>query len=230
MTVAKATPENVAAFVNDEDIQHYVAAVAKVTPMLPSVILAQWGNETAWGTSVAFVDGHNVAGISSGGRVIDYVSLVAGVNAYIQTIGLPYYDAVHAAKDAGPIAQARALGESPWAGGHYTGVAPFDYPGGALVAEIEAFDLARFDSLLEAGPGTIPPPPPAFSHLAPAVAARIVVAAFVLVLDRTPTEAEWATWIDGLTRGEREPAQLVAELTHEPQSFVSPLVVRDAPK
>lgn len=223
-------PANVAAFVNDEAVQRAAAHVAKVTPMLPSVLLAQWGNETAWGTSSAFVNGHNLAGISSGGEIINYATLGACVVAYVETIDLGSYDAVRAAKDAGPVAQAKALGESPWAGGHYTGTAPFDYPGGALVAELEAFDLVRFDTLLGAGPGTTPPPPQAFSHLAPAVAARIVVAAYVLVLDRTPTEAEWAAWIDGLTQGTHEPAQLVAELSHEPQSFVSPLVVRDAAK
>jgi hypothetical protein len=223
-------PEDVARFLANEAILHYCAAASKAIGWWPSVVLAQWGNETAWGTSEAFVGGHNFAGVSSGGKVLSYPNYPAGLAAYEWVAKLGYYDAVTQAHKDGPIVQARKLGASPWAGGHYTGDGAYAYPGGALVDEIVSYDLERFDNLDGHGPGTPPPPPPPFSKLDDLTASRLVLAAYVLVLNRTPTGAEFSTWVDAFNDGAREPANLLEELTLEPQSFVSPLVARDSPK
>lgn len=219
-----AEPADVARFVDDEAVRRYCAQASKETGVLPSVILAQWGCETAWGTSLAWVHGHNFAGVSSGGRVLDYPNYPAGLEAYVWVMKLPLYEPVRAAAEHGPIEEAQALGASPWAGDHYEGDAPFDYPGGLLVDEIESYFLARFDALL--GTNGPDPVPPKFQEHAPAVASRIVCFAFALVLNRTPTDAEWLAWTTALERGLREPANLLEELTLEPQSFVAAVVRR----
>jgi Mannosyl-glycoprotein endo-beta-N-acetylglucosaminidase len=229
MTTPAPVPEDVARFLANEAILTYCAQASKARSVWPSVILAQWGIETAWGTSSAFVDGHNFAGISSGGQVLSYPNYPAGLEAYVWVLGLDYYAAVREAHESGPIDQAYALGASPWAAGHYR-AAGSTVDGSLLVQVIEAYGLERFDALDGGGPGTPPPPPPPFAKLDNATASRIVHAAYVLVLNRTPTGAEFSTWVDSLEAGVREPAQLVEELTLEPQSFLSPLVRRDAPK
>jgi hypothetical protein len=221
-----ALPRDVARFLGNDAILRYCAAASKAIGWWPAVILAQWGNETAWGTSVAFVEGKNFAGVSSGGKVLSYPNYPAGLAAYEWVAKLSYYDAVRAAHDAGPIAEAKALGESPWAGGHYEGDGAFAYPGGALVEEIQLYDLARFEYLDGTGPGKPPPPPPPFAKLDDLTASRIVIEAHLLVLNRTPTGAEFSTWVDALGAGVREAAELVEELSSEPQSFLSPMVTR----
>jgi len=227
MARPKGDPANVAAFVDDDAVRRYCAQAAKATGVLPAVILAQWGCETAWGTSSAYVDGHNFAGISSGGVVIEYPTFAAGLAAYVDVLNLAIYEPVRAAAADGPVAEAKALGASPWAGDHYEGDGAYAYPGGVLVDEIESFNLASFDDLLDPTGPEPPKPPAAFSKLAPPVAARLVVFAYLLVLNRTPLDSEYATWTAALEGGTREPANLLEELTLEPQSFVSPVVTRD---
>lgn len=230
MTRPKGDPADVAKFLANDAIRTYCAKASKATGVLPSVILAQWGCETAWGTSSDFVDGHNFAGISSGGVVIAYPNYPAGLEAYIEVLNLAIYEPVRAAAADGPDAEAKALGASPWAGDHYQGDPPYDYPGGVLVEEIADYNLAQFDALLGSNGPEPAPPPPAFSKLAAPVAWRLVLLAFALVLNRTPTDSEALTWTTALEDGTREPANLLEELTLEPQSFVSPVVARDAPK
>ncbi len=223
-------PVDVARFLANDAILHYCAEASKARQLWPSVVLAQWGIETAWGTSEAFVNGHNFAGVSSGGKVLAYANYAEGLAAYIWVLGLDYYAAVRAAHDEGPVAQAHALGASPWAASHYR-AAGSDVDGSLLVDVIADYGLERFDATLDgSGPGTPPPPPPAFAKLDDATASRLVIAAYVLVLNRTPTGAEFSTWVDALGAGEREGANLLEELTLEPQSFLSPLVARDRPK
>lgn len=86
------------------------------TGLLPSVILSQWQDETAGGTSKAFVKGNNYAGISYAG-VSSFPTRAAGLNAYISVILQSTYVKVRMA--VGWQAQAMALGLSPWAAGHY---------------------------------------------------------------------------------------------------------------
>jgi hypothetical protein len=108
-----------------------------------SVILAQWALETGWGSSVAWLEGHNPAGISGGGHPLSYSSVQEGMNAYVETMRLEYYNGVRQARPQGAIAQAKALGISPWDAGHYGGAAN---PGSTLVAIIEQHNLQRFDA------------------------------------------------------------------------------------
>lgn len=105
-------------FINDYGSYAQIAAQQTGVPW--QTILAQWANETGWGTSPAFVTGHNFAGVSPGGSVAYYPSVSAGLAAYIQTLNLPIYASVRTAAAQGPVAAAAALGQSPWAGSHYT--------------------------------------------------------------------------------------------------------------
>lgn len=140
---------------NPQDFINDVLAYAQrgaQTGLMVSVILAQWANETGWGSSPYFTDGHNPAGISPGGVVAAYPSLDAGVAAWIQTMDLPYYDAVRSAQ--GRNAQAVALGESPWAGSHYDNGSG---PGSMLIEIINENNLWTYDGPAP-GPGPGPQP------------------------------------------------------------------------
>jgi cell wall-associated NlpC family hydrolase len=124
------------------------------THVLPSVILAQWAIETGGGTSPAFVQGNNYAGVSYAG-VTYFPTRQAGLNAYIATLNLSYYAAVRSAQ--GSTAQAIALGASVWAGDHYDEAdwiaagRPADgawtppHPGIDLTAEILNNNLTQYD-------------------------------------------------------------------------------------
>ena len=121
-----------------EELGPWAAWVSPQVGFHPSVILAQWSIETGYGTSVAWIEGHNPAGISAGGTVNSFESVLAGMEAYVETARLPYYDPVRSA--GGAIPQAYALGESPWAAARYG-----DPPGADLVMLMEAEDLFRYD-------------------------------------------------------------------------------------
>lgn len=129
------------------------ARAAADTGLFTSVVLAQWADETGYGTSSAWVYGNNPAGISPDGSIANYPSQAAGYAAYVETMNLDYYDAVRAAKEQGALAQAYALGQSPWAAGHYTGAG--EAPGQSLVDIIETNDLTAYDGL----ESTLNPPP-----------------------------------------------------------------------
>lgn len=138
-------------------VTNYAGAAARAaadTGLWTSVVLAQWCDETAYGTSRAFLYGNNFAGVSPGGVVASYPSQAAGLAAYVETMNLAYYDPVRAAKDAGAREQALALGASPWAAGHYEAIG--GGPGSALVAIIDALDLMKYDG----AEGSLNPQPP----------------------------------------------------------------------
>lgn len=103
------------------------------------VILAQWIDETGNGTSQAWLQGHNYAGVSPGGHVAYYPDRASGLAAYVRTMNAAPYAAVRAAGSIpGAIA---ALGASPWAGSHYGN------PPGADLSRIVAQDnLAQYDT------------------------------------------------------------------------------------
>lgn len=124
--------------------------------LFPSVILAQWALETGWGSSEAWIHGHNPAGISGGGHPLAYPGVQAGMDAYVETIRLSYYDAVREARAKGAEAQARALGASPWDAGHYGGA---DAPGSVLVTIMQEQHLEQQLDGVEA-PTTAPAVPP----------------------------------------------------------------------
>lgn len=141
---------------------------AFVTTMLPyarrasqtlgwpvSMILAQWGVEHGWtlpdfdkwneGNVKAF---NSPTGICYGASVVrDFCAPKtpgAGVAIYIHSAQLHYYSGIAvAARQGGPDAAARALGNSPWDAGHYTSD---NSPGDSLLHAMRAFDLYRYDT------------------------------------------------------------------------------------
>lgn len=124
-------------------------AAAQCPGMLVSVILAQWADETGYGSSQAFVAGNNYAGVSAGGGVNTFPSKAAGLDAYINTLNLPYYNTVRAT--VGWQAQCVALGQSPWAGSKYdandyNAGLPLANPGIDLVNIVTENALTRYDT------------------------------------------------------------------------------------
>lgn len=118
----------------------YARRASQATGVLVSVVLAQWANETAYGTSNDWTVKHNPGNISPGGVVASYPTLDAGVNAWIATMNDGAYASVRAGRTW--RAQAVALGVSPWASGHYddgTG------PGSALIDIITTNKLWQYD-------------------------------------------------------------------------------------
>lgn len=113
------------------------------TGVLTSVILAQWADETGYGESLSWhTASWNFAGISPGGVVASYQNRTFGLTAYIQNLSASTYKSVRQAK--GWQTQAIALGESPWAGGHYD--ATGGGPGSDLIKIIEEFNLVQYDT------------------------------------------------------------------------------------
>ena len=90
-----------------------------------AVLLAQWANETAWGTVVA---GNNLGNIRCGPTTFcTYASLGDFATACIATFHNGLYGAVLAATT--PQAQLAAIVASPWSGNHYGGtLQPFYDP------------------------------------------------------------------------------------------------------
>lgn len=101
------------------DYAGYAQLAAQQTGIPWETIIAQWADETGWGTSTAFVAGHNFAGVSPGGRIATYPDVATGLAAYISTLLDPVYATVRNAGAQGPVAAAQALGASPWAASHY---------------------------------------------------------------------------------------------------------------
>ena len=95
------------------------------------VLLAQWANETAWGTVVV---GNNLGNIRcSATTFCQYASLDDFATGCIATFHNGFYSAVLAATT--PEAQLAALVASPWSGSHYGGTLhPFYDP-------LEAYEM-----------------------------------------------------------------------------------------
>lgn len=126
------------AFVNS--MAPYAVAASKATGINANVILAQWGNETGWGTSHAFKTNFNPAGIGITGSGVagkNYGSIAGGVQAYIDFVNNnSRYQKVKAAGVNNPQAQAIAFGNSGWAAGKYDNGSG---PGSSLIADMNAF-------------------------------------------------------------------------------------------
>lgn len=113
------------------------------TGVLVSVILAQWADETGYGTSQAFVQGNNYAGVSYGGTVNGFPSKTVGLSKYIAVLNQATYNSVRQA--SGWSAQCIALGQSRWATGHYEASHPGS-PGGDLITIIQTYNLTQYDT------------------------------------------------------------------------------------
>lgn len=111
-----------------------------------AVLLAQWANETAWGTSVV---GSNLGNIRcSPTTFCRYASLGDFATACIATFHNGFYNAVLAAKT--PETQLAALVASPWSSNHYGGnLHPFYDPVEVYeMTPAEDETLNRSDSIL----------------------------------------------------------------------------------
>jgi hypothetical protein len=133
----------------------YAEQAHEETDVLVSVVLSQWADETAFGGpdwSVYHNPG-NVGDPAAGGQTT-YSSLQTGVEAYIRTMNNGLYQAVKA--QPGYQGQCLALGDSPWAGGHYiaNGV-----KGLVLIQIIQEQGLTVFDGPAPPGPTPGPTPP-----------------------------------------------------------------------
>jgi hypothetical protein len=111
-----------------------------------AVLLAQWANETAWGTAVA---GNNLGNIRcSPTSFCQYASIDDFAAGCIATFHNGFYNAVLAATT--PAAQLAAIVASPWSAAHYGGtLQPFYDP--VEVYEMtpgEDATLNRSDSIL----------------------------------------------------------------------------------
>jgi hypothetical protein len=158
-------------------IQHVMPAAQAAASHLGipvSVVLAQWLNETGAGTSRAWLEGHNYAGVSflepyqeqlgarlgGEGEILFYPDEQAGLAGYIGRWGDGVYDATRnlwrEAKDAHAVAA--AIEASPWAAGHYGG--------NGLRALIDELNLTQFDG------GAHPAQPPVDGPAVPCGALR----------------------------------------------------------
>lgn len=135
---ANTTGTGPQAFVNS--MAPYAQAASKATGINANVILAQWGNETAWGTSHAWKTNFNPAGIGITGSGVagkNYGSVAGGVQAYIDFVNNnSRYQMVKNAGINNPQAQAIAFGNSGWAFGKYDNGGG---PGSSLIADMQSF-------------------------------------------------------------------------------------------
>ncbi len=142
--------------------------VSAGTGIAAGVLLAQWANETDWGTAWAGAP-NNLGNIRCGpGGAIQscYATLADFAAAAIATWHNGYYGAVLAA--VGPDAQLATICASPWSSGHYGGslaafyapLAAYSYGVGTVGALDEKWltdaDL-RLTAFLGIASGTTPP-------------------------------------------------------------------------
>lgn len=127
------------AFADDVAADARIASARTGVPV--SVIIAQWGIETGWGTSTLWRQSHNYAGIGGPGGFRSYPDRAAGLADWIKVISGRLYDKVRA-HPGDPTAAAVALAESPWDAGHYKGGGA----GNTLLTTIASFGLTRYDS------------------------------------------------------------------------------------
>ncbi len=133
----------------------YARHASQVLGWPVSVILAQWGVEHGW--TLPDFDGWNVGntkafdsptGVCYGAPVVRGFCAPktpgAGLAIYIHAAQLHYYTGIAAAaRQGGPNAAARALGQSPWDAGHYT---VDNSPGDSLLRAMQALNLYRYDT------------------------------------------------------------------------------------
>jgi hypothetical protein len=127
-----------------------------VHPWYVSVLLAQWGLEQGWrlpgytgynwGNSSALPGFPTISGTGQVGSPTQFAyaySAEQGVEIHTIFVKMGNYTHVAAAWSQGAIAQATALGQSPWDYAHYTADGT---PGDALVHLITQYNLTRYDS------------------------------------------------------------------------------------
>lgn len=121
---------------------------SRVVGMYGATPLVQWAVETGYNISGSPPGSNNLAGIEEYNNVTVHGFATIGdfVNAWTQTIEGPLYAAVREAKSI--EAQLLALGQSPWAAGHYAA----DGIDGELLVEVYTENKALIDSLMGTEP------------------------------------------------------------------------------
>ncbi len=122
-----------------------------------SVILGQWGVEHGWnipdytgynwGNSSAIPGFPAVGGTSTPGSPAAFAyayTPLQGVAIYETFTKMRFYVGVWQAYPNGPVAQAEALGQSPWDAGHYDEGGGI--PGQSIINAMNQFNLYRFDN------------------------------------------------------------------------------------
>jgi hypothetical protein len=197
----------------------YAEQASAATGLDVGLIIAQWGNETAWGTEFAEPNNIGNIGVYSGGPNYSYPTLAAGVQAYINFMNGGYM-AKYKAQWMGQSAneQAVIIGSSGYAGGGYNDGGG---PGSSLIADMQeagvggegvapGLTAAQWQALYQAGQegGT------AYLEAAAAAAAQPSGGAAVAT-SSTMTAADW----QAIYTASHEPggAEYLAEMNAQAQ-------------
>ncbi len=114
----------------------YAEQASAATGLDVGLIIAQWGNETAWGTEFAQQNNIGNVGVYGGGPNPSYPTLAAGVQAYINEMNSPAMAKAKAQwQGQSASQQAVVLGNSGYAGGGYNNGSG---PGSDLIADMQA--------------------------------------------------------------------------------------------
>ena len=131
------------------------------TGLNPCLFLAQWADETGWGTSRAFSVCKNLAGINPFDGYADcdgyaqFSSYTQSAQAEVEVLHNGLYGGVLATAGQSFDTQARALGSSPWASGHYNNGGG---PGSSLIT-IYNQDISPYTNCPAGSTPPSPPPP-----------------------------------------------------------------------
>lgn len=143
-----ASKQQVQQFIND--YAPYAMQAQQATGINAQLILAEWGNEVAWGTDWAEKNNIGNVGVYGGGPNPSYGTIQQGVQAYINFINSnSRYQAVKNAGVNNPQAQAVALGESGYASGGYNNGSG---PGSSLIADMDEVAQNGFGSAVTQAP------------------------------------------------------------------------------
>lgn len=122
----------------------YAQQASAATGLDPNLIIAQWGNETAWGTEFAEANNIGNVGVYGGGPNPSYATLAEGVQAYINEMNSPALAKAKAQWQGQSAAQQAAIiGNSGYAGGGYNDGSG---PGSSLIADMSAFGASGAES------------------------------------------------------------------------------------
>jgi flagellum-specific peptidoglycan hydrolase FlgJ len=131
----------------------YASRAAATTGIPVSVIMAQWGIESAYGTSQVYQNNNNLGGIKHVSSSIDigvspsgyakYSDLNQFTQDYIRVMHNGYYDKV--LKAGNKVDAAYALGDSSYAEGKYRN--GDSRPGSSILWTIQNFGLDKYDGL-----------------------------------------------------------------------------------
>jgi cell wall-associated NlpC family hydrolase len=125
------------------------------TGLDPNLILAQWGNETGWGSSHQWTANFNPAGIGITSDAVagqGFGSVKGGVDAYVNFLKTnSNYNQLLQTK--GAQAQAVALGNSGWAAGKYDNGGG---PGSSLLADMAGINAPATNQMPPVQGATVP--------------------------------------------------------------------------